>query len=158
MSEYKNIINELIAQEQKYQFDSFDSELALKIGLMLIEYAKDLNHKIAIDIELGQRRLFHYTSDGNAMKNDIDMERKKRMVMYSSHSSLWNHYMLKDANQSMWDKWHLNEADYAAVGGGFPIRIKGVEPVLGIITVSGFNHEEDHNSVVRILEKLLGGK
>lgn len=155
MEGYKEKIDEIIKEESIYRFDGFTSEDALKIGLNLINYAKSINHKIAIDIELGGRRLFHYSSDGNAQKNDIDIERKKRMVMYSSHSSLWNFYMLKDSGMTMWDKWHLDEASYGAVGGGFPIRIKGVEPVVGIITVSGFNHEDDHNTIIKILKDLM---
>ncbi|SPO20470.1 related to UPF0303 protein Ping_1243 [Ustilago trichophora] len=46
--------------------------------------------------------------------------------------------------------------DYAAHGGGFPIRIKGLTagPV-GVIVVSGLKQEDDHQLIVAALEKLI---
>ncbi|TKY91010.1 hypothetical protein EX895_001009 [Sporisorium graminicola] len=49
--------------------------------------------------------------------------------------------------------------EYAAHGGGFPLRIKGLTagPV-GVIVVSGLKQEDDHHLIVTALEKLLRKK
>jgi uncharacterized protein (UPF0303 family) len=45
--------------------------------------------------------------------------------------------------------------DYAACGGGFPIRLKGVG-LVGSISYSALPHLEDHDFVVKVLSKFLG--
>ncbi|CBQ68199.1 conserved hypothetical protein [Sporisorium reilianum SRZ2] len=46
--------------------------------------------------------------------------------------------------------------DYAAHGGGFPVRIKGLTAgPTGVIVVSGLKQEDDHQLIVTALEKLL---
>lgn len=49
--------------------------------------------------------------------------------------------------------------DYAAHGGGFPIRVKGLTagPV-GVVVVSGLKQEDDHQLIVSALEQLLDKK
>ncbi len=152
--DYKEKIRELEAQEKEIKFDYFDSELALSIGLELIEEAKRRNNKICIDIAISGRRLFHYSSDGNAMSNDIMIERKKNTAMHTGHSSLWAHYMLKDMGMSIDEKWHLDPSQYAEVGGAFPIRLKNCPTVIGTITCSGFDHQIDHGIIIDVCRKM----
>lgn len=152
--DYKDKIKELEAQEKEIQFDYFDSELALKIGLELIEEAKRRSNKICIDIALAGRRLFHYSSDGNAVSNDVMIERKKNTAMHTGHSSLWAHFMLKDMGMSIDEKWHLDPSQYAEVGGAFPIRLKNCPTAIGTITCSGFDHQTDHGIIIDVCRKM----
>lgn len=55
------------------------------------------------------------------------------------------------------DKFALKDEDYAANGGGFPIRVKGVEGVVGVIVVSGLRQEEDHQLAVDGIREYLNG-
>lgn len=74
----KELMKQCEAEEKKLKFREFSSETALAIGMALIEEAKKRDNKICIDIAIAGRRLFHYSSDGNAVSNDIMIERKKR--------------------------------------------------------------------------------
>lgn len=152
--DYKDKIKELEAQEKEIQFDYFNSELALKIGLELIEEAKRRNNKICIDIAVAGRRLFHYSSDGNAVSNDVMIERKKNTAMHTGHSSLWAHFMLKNMGMSIDGKWHLDPSQYAEVGGAFPIRLKNCPTAIGTITCSGFDHQIDHGIIIDVCRKM----
>lgn len=152
--DYKDKIKELEAQEKEIQFDYFNSELALKIGLELIEEAKRRNNKICIDIAVAGRRLFHYSSDGNAVSNDVMIERKKNTAMHTGHSSLWAHFMLKNMGMSIDEKWHLDPSQYAEVGGAFPIRLKNCPTAIGTITCSGFDHQIDHGIIIDVCRKM----
>ena len=42
--------------------------------------------------------------------------------------------------------------EYAIHGGGVPVRVKGVEGVVGVIVVSGLKQEEDHMVVIEALQ------
>lgn len=49
--------------------------------------------------------------------------------------------------------------DYAAHGGGFPIRVEGMTAApVGVVVVSGLKQEDDHQLIVSALEQLLGKK
>ncbi|MBE5964528.1 MAG: hypothetical protein E7252_06275 [Lachnospira sp.] len=154
MEDIKAVIKELEDLEKELQFEHFDSEDALKIGMALIDEAKKRNNKICLDISIAGRRLFHYSSDGNAASNDVMIERKKNTAMYTGHSSLWAHYMLKDMRMTIAEKWNLDPSEYAQVGGAFPIRLRNCPTVIGTITVSGFPHTTDHGIIVDVLRSL----
>lgn len=151
--DFKGKAKEVEAQEKELVFASFDSERALRIGLALIAEAKERNNKIDIDISISGRRLFHYSSDGNAMSNDIMIERKKNTAMHTGHASLWAHYMLKSWNMTIDEKWHLDPGQYAEVGGAFPIRLVNCPTAIGTITCSGFDHTIDHGIIIDVLKK-----
>lgn len=51
-------------------------------------------------------------------------------------------------------------AEYVLSGGGFPIRVRGVEGPVAVATVSGLFMEHDHQVIVEAIEELIqqGGK
>lgn len=155
MEDLQAKIKELEALEKEITFNHFNSEDALKIGMALIEEAKARNNKICLDIQIAGRRLFHYSSDGNAMSNDIMIERKKNTAMHTGHSSLWAHYSLKKMGLTIDEKWHLDPSQYAEVGGAFPIRLKNCPTAIGTITVSGFDHTIDHQISIDVLRRMF---
>ena len=65
----KELMKQCEAEEKELKFREFSSETALAIGMALIEEAKKRDNKICIDIAIAGRRLFHYSSDGNAVSN-----------------------------------------------------------------------------------------
>lgn len=97
----KELMKQCEAEEKELKFREFSSETALAIGMALIEEAKKRDNKICIDIAIAGRRLFHYSSDGNAVSNDIMIERKKKTAMHTGHSSLWAHYMLENCDMNI---------------------------------------------------------
>lgn len=49
-----------------------------------------------------------------------------------------------------------NDANaYAIHGGGWPIRVKGVEGIVGVIVVSGLAQSEDHGIIVKVIREYL---
>ncbi|QKX58698.1 uncharacterized protein TRUGW13939_05825 [Talaromyces rugulosus] len=45
--------------------------------------------------------------------------------------------------------------DYAIHGGGFPIRVKGVDGIVGVIVVSGLKQEHDHQVIVEVIKDFI---
>ena len=52
------------------------------------------------------------------------------------------------------EKYMMGEEErhrYAIHGGGFPIKVKGVDAIVGVIVVSGLPQAEDHQIVAETL-------
>jgi uncharacterized protein (UPF0303 family) len=54
------------------------------------------------------------------------------------------------------ERYSVDPAEFAAHGGAFPVRVRGVG-LVGTVAVSGLPQEEDHRLVVTILERFLAG-
>ena len=55
------------------------------------------------------------------------------------------------------EKYMLGEkaGQYAIHGGGVPVRVKGVEGIVGVVVVSGLKQHEDHAVVVEGILKMI---
>ena len=45
--------------------------------------------------------------------------------------------------------------EYAIHGGGWPVRVQGVEGIVAVIVVSGLKQEQDHGIIVQIVQEFL---
>jgi uncharacterized protein (UPF0303 family) len=45
--------------------------------------------------------------------------------------------------------------EFAIHGGGYPIRVRGVEGVIGVVVVSGLKQEDDHAVVVETIREVI---
>lgn len=45
--------------------------------------------------------------------------------------------------------------DYAIHGGAFPVRVRSVDGVVGVIVVSGLKQEHDHQVVVEVVRDYI---
>lgn len=45
--------------------------------------------------------------------------------------------------------------EFAIHGGGYPIRVKGVDGIVAVVVVSGLKQADDHNAIVEGLTELL---
>ena len=52
------------------------------------------------------------------------------------------------------ENWFLDPREYAACGGGFPIRIEEVG-VIGAVMVSGLDHFSDHDFIIKCVSRYL---
>ncbi len=55
------------------------------------------------------------------------------------------------------EKYMLGEkaGQYAIHGGGVPVRVRGVEGIVGVVVVSGLKQHEDHAVVVEGILKII---
>ncbi|WP_432407161.1 heme-degrading domain-containing protein [Wukongibacter sp. M2B1] len=154
MKDYGKLLKELRKQEETLQFNEFNSETALEIGMSLTQRAKEQNKSITIDIRRNGHQLFHYALDGTSPDNDEWIIRKNNVVNRFHTSSLYVGTKLKMEGKMIEEKYHISSKEYSAYGGAFPIILKKVG-VVGSITVSGLKQEEDHKFVVKSIEEYL---
>ena len=146
-------LDELLAQEDRLQFDSFDHNTAWQLGCALLEEALSREVGVTVDITRGDQQVFHAAMAGTNADNDDWVARKIRVVRRFGHSSYYLGRTYTDRGANFTDQVHLDPALYAAHGGCFPILIGGA--MVGTVTVSGLPQAEDHELVVSTLEEFL---
>jgi uncharacterized protein (UPF0303 family) len=148
-------VQELEEQELRLQVTHFDNDDAWRLGCLLVDLARERDLGVTIDIRRGQQQLFHCALPGTTADNDSWIERKVHVVLrYGASSFLVGTRHRESGTTFEAATPHLNHSDYAAHGGAFPIRVRGVG-VVGTVTVSGLPQAEDHALVVEGLERFL---
>jgi len=151
----KKNLQELLAQEEQYQFNSFNEDTAWEVGCWLVDHARANGLPVTIDIQRGDHQVFHASLPGTSADNDEWVKRKVRLVKRFGHSSFYMGQMLAQSKSSIEESFLLPESEYAPHGGCFPIMVRGTGMV-GTITVSGLPQEEDHKTVVKALQHFTG--
>ncbi len=154
MNEYEGTLKELKQQEEEIQFTSFTHDTALTVGMALLQAARKRGRAVAIDITRSGLQLFHFAMAGTTVDNGEWIKRKNNVVNRFGHSSYYVGISLKNAGQTIEEKYLVSSSDYAAHGGAFPLIIRNVG-VVGTITVSGLPQQEDHELVVSTLKEFL---
>src|SRR6266853_5600149 len=154
MSEYEGLLKELRQQEEEIQFARFTNDIALTVGMALLQEARQRDKPVAIDITRNGQQLFHFAMAGTSIDNGEWIKRKNNVVKRFGHSSYYMGVSLQNAGQTIEEKYLISSSDYAAHGGAFPLIIRDVG-VVGTITISGLPQQEDHELVVTTLKQFL---
>jgi uncharacterized protein (UPF0303 family) len=139
----------------------FTADDAYSIGTRLRERLRSLSEKPAvvnITLANGNNLLFHACSrPGVFPDNDLWVARKRKTVLRWGVSSWYMHNKMQGDEKAFADKYMLGQSagEYAIHGGGVPVRVKGVEGVVGVVVVSGLKQDEDHQVVVEALQMFL---
>ncbi|KAJ7104510.1 hypothetical protein B0H15DRAFT_810366 [Mycena belliarum] len=156
-------IAEIAAVEEALVFPTFTAETAWELGNALRSRLLDFPAPAVVNISLANNNqlLFHTaTRSGTQSDNDFWVARKRRTVLRWGYSSWYMHNKMEGDEDIFAAKYVLGETagQYAIHGGGFPVRVKGVEGVVGVIVVSGLRQEWDHQVIVETVEKFLKGQ
>lgn len=154
MNDKKALLHDLLQQEEDIQFNTFTNEIALEVGMALLQEARTHNKPVAIDISRNGLQLFHFAMTGTSIDNGEWIRRKNNVVLRFGHSSYFVGRTLNEIGHTMEEKYLLSSQEYAAHGGAFPLIIRGVG-IVGTVTVSGRPQEEDHALVVTVLKQFV---
>lgn len=153
MQEKDTLLAQCEREEERLQFTSFSRADALALGLRLVEDAKAFPDPVAVEITVNGLVVFRYFPDGARLDSELWLARKRRSVELMEMSSL--HFLAwLEANGETLESRKLPADDYAAGGGGFPIRVRGTG-MIGSVCVSGLpDHRDDHRLVTGALAAL----
>ncbi|KZV62769.1 hypothetical protein PENSPDRAFT_678204 [Peniophora sp. CONT] len=146
--------------EQSLTLTTFTADDAWEIGTALRTRLLAFSTPVVINITLANSNqlLFHTaTRSGTAPDNDQWVARKRATVLRWGSSTWYMHNKLQGDEAAFAAKYMLGEraGGYAIHGGGWPVRVKGVEGVVGVIVVSGLKQEQDHQVIVEVLEEFV---
>ncbi|PPF42094.1 heme-degrading domain-containing protein [Pseudoclavibacter sp. AY1F1] len=143
------ILQVLRAEEQELDFPSFTLEDAWQVGTWLRHESIVRGHSVAVSVVLGGQRAFHAATPGSSARNDAWLARKFRVVEHFGHSTLAVRYTYEANGENFATDSLLDPREYAAAGGGFPIRVGGT--LVGAVGVSGLEMHDDHALIVEAL-------
>jgi uncharacterized protein (UPF0303 family) len=142
-------------QEARLQFARFDAAAAWRLGIRLREAAAARDAAVTLDIWLGTHQLFLNAMPGTSPDNAEWARRKRNVVLRFHRSSYAVGLELMRRETSLREKYGLEDRDYAAHGGCFPLLLRGTGCV-GTIAVSGLPQREDHALIVAVVAAELG--
>lgn len=145
----------ILEQERVLQFDCFDLGSAWELGSLLRQMASAAGHGVAIDIQINGMPAFYAALPGSVPDNAHWIRRKRNVTARLGHASYAVGLGLALEKRTLAEKSGLDDADYAAHGGSFPIVVRGVG-CIGTVTVSGLPQREDHKMVVKALADMIG--
>ncbi len=150
----EEVLNVLKMQEEILQFTHFTNNDAWELGKLMVEEARKRELSVAIMIRRANGlTVFRHMMDGTTLDNIEWMNRKFNTVMRTETSTLEFYMYLQNSGNTMETKF-MDEMKYASVGGGFPVRIEDAG-VIGAICVSGLNHVQDHDFIIKCLSRYL---
>ncbi|OYO28993.1 heme-degrading domain-containing protein [Janthinobacterium sp. PC23-8] len=154
MDQYADLLNTLAQQEASLQFDRFDNDTALAVGLWIVEEVRKRGRAVTVDITRNGQVLFHYAMSGATLDQADWIRRKNNTVQRFARSSYAMGISYKNKGAAFEDVTYLDSLEYAGHGGAFPLLIRGVGMV-GTVTVSGLAQADDHALVVAALQAQL---
>lgn len=142
-------------EEETLQFNHFSNDDAWELGQLMVNTAKKKGLKPAFEINVNGYTVFRYGFPGTNLHNERWLLRKRNTVNTTHMSSLHAGALLEKQGESIEKDWFLPGMEFAHLGGGFPIILKGTG-VIGTACCSGLPHEEDHQMVVDCIKEFLG--
>jgi uncharacterized protein (UPF0303 family) len=141
-------------------FPTFTSETAWTLGCLLRQRLLANPRPVVIDISLaqGNHTVFRaVTRAGTLPDNDIWVTRKRNTVLRWGQSTWYLHNKFAGDEAEFAKKFALGDkaGEYAIHGGGWPVRVKGVDGIVAVVVVSGLKQEHDHGIIVQVAAELL---
>jgi endoglucanase len=164
------LLAQLARQEQLLQFETFDSDIALELGLRLVQAARAAGQAVTVDITQRGQCLFYHAMNGTPPDHAHWIWRKSKLVRRTGRSSSHVHMQATMSGAAIHAIPTLDPRQYAALGGAFPLTLRGSgvagatvagtsvagTTVVGTITVAGLPGFDDHALVVGVLRDYLG--
>jgi len=142
-------------QERELRLARFDAQVAWELGSKIRAMAIERGLTLVVDVRRFGQPLFYAALDGTTPDNPEWVRRKSDVVARFHRSSYGVGITQKRSGTTLFERYGLPVADYAADGGSFPVAVDGAG-VVGSVTVSGLPQRDDHNLVVEALCAILG--
>ncbi|KAG1827405.1 uncharacterized protein BJ212DRAFT_1474558 [Suillus subaureus] len=153
-------VESVTTQEEACQLRSFDSNVAWEIGNIIRANAQQkFTRPVVIYIAHANssQLLFFATSGPGTLPDNMHwVKRKEAVVLRWGCSTMRMRLSMQAKAKTLQEVYEMSDPSiYAVHGGGFPVKVKGVEGVVGVIVVSGLAQEDDHSVIVDGIQEYL---
>lgn len=156
------LLEQIAAQQDTLVFARFSADDAFELGVHLRETVRAAHPRVPVAIRISLATgpiLFAAVTCGPAAPDaETWLARKAAAVLRYGCASLYLGEKMRAKGlrgDRVSEMAPVDDAVYACHGGGFPVRVKGVEGVVAVVVVSGLAQVEDHAVVVEGIEWFL---
>ncbi|KAG2106796.1 uncharacterized protein F5147DRAFT_746218 [Suillus discolor] len=142
-------VESVTTQEEACRLRSFDSDVAWEIGhIIRANVQKKFTRPVVIYIaHANSSQLLFFATSGPGTLPDN---------MHWGCSTMRMRLSLQTKTKTLQEVYEMSDPSiYAVHGGGFPVKVEGVEGVVGVIVVSGLAQEDDHSVIVDGIQEYL---
>lgn len=144
----------ILQQEQELRLDTFTNKQAYQFGVYMADKLYANRMELAISIrKMNGAIIFQHLTESATMNNQNWLRRKFNTAAYMEKSS-YAAFLSAQIGDKDLTFYGLTNADYALMGGAFPIRLKSGE-IAAIAIASGLPHEQDHAFIVDSLREFM---
>ena len=144
---------QLESQAEQLEFSSFSAKDSLHLGELALSIARSRGLPIAIEVWRTDRLVFKAALPGTSAENDDWLRRKKNVADKFEDSTMAVRVRHEEQGLDFNTATLLPLVDYAAHGGGSPIKVIDTGTV-GFFGISGLPQVEDHKLIIECLEAL----
>lgn len=145
---------QVAAQLDELVRDHFTIEDALDLGTFALVRARQRGLPIVIEVHHGAEPVFSAALPGSVPDSREWIRRKGNVVRRWHRSTLELRLRAEEDGTTFHEAWGVPESEFAAHGGGIPIRVRGVG-IVGAIYASGLPQLDDHDFLVECLRATL---
>ena len=145
-----------LQHEKTYLFPEFSRDDVWELACDIIDANREFPKQVAMEIYIGNTQMFRYLPGRCGALQEMWLKKKRNTVVALGKSSV-----MAAAEMAMKEQTPLdvvpglpNADDYAAVGGGFPLRTKD-GCIFGTVCVSGLPDVQDHAVIVGGLDRFF---
>lgn len=150
-------IAHLVDEAENLQFTSFDVNAAIALGETALGLARERSLPVTIEVWHTGRLVYKVALPGTTPDNDEWLRRKRNVVERFNASTMAVRVGYEEKGQEFHTATSLTLDNFAAHGGGWPIRVKGTGTV-GFFGISGLPQVDDHQLIVECLTRILSAE
>jgi len=145
---------QLLQEEAALTLRSLSNMDAIEIGEIAVAIGKERALPIAIEVRIGEWKVFHASLPGSKPENQWWIDRKARVVNLKRHSTMYERVSAEEQGAD----WHkvngVEDETHAIHGGGLPLIVDGLG-YQGVLVISGLPQVEDHLLGVEVIAEFL---
>ena len=134
-------------------FESFDNDDAVDLGLIAVEVIKDWELNLAVDVVLGEDLVFRAKLKSTGPGNDHWLRAKAATALQFKEASALVKERHIEAGTPFEDREDVDHDALKAYGGSIPLKVAG--EVAGTITLSGEDDSVDHEVAAETIRRFL---
>ena len=141
-------------QERILRFPTFACVDALHLGNAIVDLAHEMKKTVAVQIELDGATVFLCHMDGTTRFHDWFIAQKANVTRKTGVSSMraFLNCIYKGCYEK--ERWYRCDGNFVLSGGTIPLMLQDGTGV-GLVTVSGGTHEEDHQLAAEGMAQML---
>lgn len=145
---------QLLVEEAALTLRSLTNLDAIELGEIAVAIGKERILPIAVEVRIGDWKVFHASLPGSKPENQWWIDRKARVVVLKHHSTMYERVSAEERSIDWHQENGVLDETHAIHGGGLPLIVKGLG-YQGVLVISGLPQVEDHLLGVEVIAEFL---